>query len=94
MMGIVLMVFKLCPRFPEVIRRLLRIRDGLSGQPPGPAHQCTDLLSETFQFYLLYKGASCFTMLYVFFRYLETVDISFDNQDHKWGPGTVKKLFY
>lgn len=78
MMGIVvLMVFKLCPQFPEVIRRLLRIRDGLSGQPPG-----------------LYKGASCFTMLYVFFRYLETVAISFDNQDHKWGPGTVKNLFY
>ena len=49
-------LFTLCPQFPDVQQESLGSQDGPNGQPPGPAQKCTYLLlSETFQFYLLYK---------------------------------------
>lgn len=73
-------LFELCPQFPGVQQESLGSRDGPNGQPPGPAQTCTYLLlSETFQFYLLYKRVShlkrtteILKMYYMFFLYLGT----------------------
>lgn len=46
---------KLCSWFSEVQQEPRGRKDGPNGQPPRAAQKCTYLLSETFQFYLLYK---------------------------------------